>query len=112
MKIRLFILFLFVKSIISAFGQTPNEALLVLKKAQEIEIRGTFPTDVRQVTVKITSERNKQMTKITDISPRNPDPSTVVPTPRPNKEIWYPVIDMRLQVGTKAMVQLTEKPTL
>ena len=77
-----------------------------------IELSGTFPRSVSEVTVKITSQRNDKMSKITDISKRHPEPSTVLPNPLPNKEIWYPVVDIRLNAGTRVEVFLNQKPTL
>lgn len=109
LKINLLVLLMYLS--LESVGQK-NTEISVFSTDSQIELRGTFPRDIKKVYVKIKSDRNNRITKITDISPKNPDPSTVVPSPRPNKEIWYPVVDLRLQNGVKPVVQLNEKPTL
>jgi rhamnogalacturonyl hydrolase YesR len=110
-SIKLSFLYFLMYLSLESIGQTNNE-ISVFSIENKIELRATFSTDIKKVYVKIKSDRNNRITKITDISPKNPDPSTVVPSPRPNKEIWYPVVDLRLQNGVKPVVQLNEKPTL
>ncbi len=105
------VLFLLLILATASLGQNDIK-LAVIAKTSEIEIRGNFPAKVKEITVKIRSERNSKMTKITDISALHPEPNTVIPSPRPNKEIWYPVVDIKLQAETTAMVQFNEKPTL
>jgi rhamnogalacturonyl hydrolase YesR len=105
-----FLIFLLYVSLVSV-GQT-NTEITEFTNDSYIELRATFPMDIKKVYIKIKSDRNNRITKITDVSLKNPDPSTVVPSPRPNKEIWYPVVDLRLQNGAMPVVQLSEKPTL
>jgi len=108
-KINLF--FFLLNLSLESTGQIKTE-ISVYATNNQIELRATFPREIKKVYVKIKSDRNNRITKITDISPKNPDSSTVIPSPRPNKEIWYPVVDLRLQNGVKPVVQLNEKPTL
>jgi hypothetical protein len=77
-----------------------------------LEVLGTFSRDIAEVTIKLSSARNEKTSKITDISKLHPEPNTVLPNPLPNKEIWYPVVDLRLNVGAKVEVVLNQKPTL
>lgn len=75
------------------------------------ELVGTFPMSIKEVTLKLSSSRNQKISKITDVSSLHPEPNTVLPSPLPNKDIWYPVVDLRLSAGTKVEVILNQQPS-
>ena len=77
-----------------------------------IELFGNFSRDISEVIIKLSSARNEKISKITDISKLNPEPNRVLPNPLPNRDIWYSVVDLRLNAGTKVEVVLNQKPSL
>jgi rhamnogalacturonyl hydrolase YesR len=78
----------------------------------EIRLHLNLPMASQEVKVQIRSERNVRMTKITDISNEHPEPQTVLPTPIPNKQIWYPVVDVVRNPGMKGHIILDSMATV
>ena len=77
-----------------------------------VEISLTLPLPTKEVELRIRSARNHPMSKITDISPNHPSPQTVLPSPKPDKEIWYPVVDVQLNAGMTGVLQWRTAPRL
>jgi hypothetical protein len=77
-----------------------------------VEISGTLPLAVTEVELRFRSARNAVMSKITDISPNHPAPDTVLPYPRPDKEVWYPVVDLELNAGMSGHLRWKTAPRL
>ena len=67
---------------------------------------------VQDVKIQIRSDRNTRITKITDISTEHPEPQTVLPNPIPNKQIWYPVVDIVRNPGMKGHITLDSIATV
>ena len=77
-----------------------------------IEVAFTLPIQVKEVELRFRSSRNRQMSKITDISPNHPSPQTVLPSPKPDKEVWYPVVDLHLNAGMDGVLHWQSPPKL
>lgn len=77
-----------------------------------IAISLTLPLKVTEVELRFRSARNTVMSKITDISPQHPAPQTVLPTPKPDKEVWYPVVDLELNPGMSGVLRWKTPPRL
>ena len=87
-------------------GATP------LPATRAIEVTLTLPVDVKEVELRFRSARNRPMSKITDISPTHPAPTTVLPSPKPDKEVWYPVVDLQLNAGVTGVLRWQTAPRL
>ena len=77
-----------------------------------VEINLTLPIQTKEVELHIRSARNRPMSKITDISPNHPAPQTVLPSPKPDKEVWYPVVDLQLNPGIAGSLRWLAAPRL
>jgi len=80
--------------------------------AAGITLHVSLATNVQDVKIQIRSDRNTRITKITDISAEHPEPQTVLPTPIPNKQIWYPVVDIVRNPGMKGHIILDSMATI
>lgn len=77
-----------------------------------IELTLTLPLPVKEVELRFRSARNTVISKITDISPNHPAPETVLPSPKPDKEVWYPVVDLELNAGMAGVLRWQAAPRL
>ena len=77
-----------------------------------IQVNRTLPLPVKKVELRFRSARNRPMSKITDISPNHPAPETVLPSPKPDREVWYPVVDLQLNAGMTGVLQWRSAPRL
>ena len=108
MRILLFLILLQ-----SSFGFGQNAPVLNVNwNGNYIQLSGVFPQTISEVTIKLTSNRNDSISKITTISKFHPEPNKVLPKPLLNREIWYPVADLRMNVGMVAELTLNEQPKL
>lgn len=82
------------------------------EKSPGIEITLTLPLAVKTVELRFRSARNTVISKITDISPLHPAPKTVLPSPRPDREVWYPVVDLTLNAGMSGVLRWQQSPRL
>ena len=73
---------------------------------RSLEIRATLPPDISEVEVRIASDRNQRITKISDRSARNPSPAK----PIPEREVFYAVVDVRLDTGMEGAMQFSAAP--
>lgn len=100
-----------IQATLRAIGVLPIGGLILsgIVNAATVSVVETLPIDLKRVELRIRSERNQRITKITEISPRHPAPQTVLPTPVPDKEVWYPVVDVQLRPGMEAVVRWSER---
>lgn len=84
----------------------------VLVSGRFLDIRGQIPADLFEVEVRIESARNKQITKITDVSPLVPKQNPVKATPVAVREIHYPVVDVVLRPGMQGVFGFSTEPRL
>ena len=77
-----------------------------------VVINLTVPLETKDVELRVRSARNRPISKITDISPNHPAPQTVLPSPKPDKEVWYPVVDAQLNAGLTAVLRWQTAPRL
>ena len=82
------------------------------EKIRSIDISRILPLQIKEVELRFRSERNKVISKITDISPAHPAPKTVLPSPKPDKEVWYPVVDLELNPGMAGVLRWQTAPRL
>lgn len=82
----------------------------VAPQHRAIEIAQTLPLPVREVELRFRSVRNTVISRITDISPNHPAPETVLPSPKPDKEVWYPVVDLELNPGMVGVLRWQSAP--
>ena len=75
-----------------------------------VEISLTLPISVKSAELRFRSARNAVISKITDISPAHPAPDTVLPQPKPDKEVWYPVVDLALNAGMSGVLRWQSPP--
>jgi hypothetical protein len=81
-------------------------------KTRAVEVILTLPLQTKAVELRFRSARNAVISKITDISPAHPAPESVLPHPKPDKEVWYPVVDLELNAGMSGMVRWRAAPAL
>lgn len=87
-----------------------REAKKVSGNYAPLEITLTLPMEKKSVELRFRSARNRVISKITDIAPNHPAPQTVLPSPKPDKEIWYPVVDLGLNAGMNAVMRWQTAP--
>ena len=75
-----------------------------------LQINLTLPLDKKSVELRFRSARNRTISKITDIAPNHPAPQTVLPSPKPDKEVWYPVVDLDLNAGMNGVLRWETAP--
>ncbi len=80
-------------------GAVPSTENEFRKTDPVVAVHLTLPQGITQVELRFRSARNQPMSKISDISPRHPAPETVLPNPKPDREVWYPVVDLALNAG-------------
>jgi len=86
------------------------EAKTLSRSYAPIEILLTLPMEKKSVELRFRSARNRVISKITDIAPNHPAPQTVLPSPKPDKEICYPVVDLGLNAGMNAVLRWQTAP--
>jgi hypothetical protein len=78
--------------------------LQIKQKGDTLDLSAQLPGSVHEVKLWVESTRNAKISKITDVSPLNPDPSART-TKNPDRDIWYPVVDVRLDAGMRGVMQ-------
>ena len=89
----------------------PTAAFLSCK-TRAVEVILTLPLQTKAVELRFRSARNAVISKITDISPAHPAPESVLPNPKPDKEVWYPVVDLELNGGMTGVLRWRTAPAL
>ena len=84
--------------------------VVIDKKGSTVIISGTVPSDLSSVEIRIQSSRNDHISKISDVSPLKPASFVSTPSVR-NKEIYYPIVDVKLQPGMSGNLVLSGVPT-
>ncbi len=72
----------------------------------------TLPLTIKEVELRFRSDRNQAISKITDISPLHPAPQTLQRLPKPDREVWYPVVDLELNAGISGILQWQAAPKI
>ena len=90
----------------------PFEPELRVGKTRPIEIILTLPLPLKEVELRFRSTRNTIISKISDIAPTHPAPASVLPSPKPDKEVWYPVVDLELNAGMTGVLRWQTAPRL
>jgi rhamnogalacturonyl hydrolase YesR len=73
---------------------------------RSLEIKATLPPEISEVEVRIASDRNQRITKISDRSVRNPSPAK----PIPEREVFYAIVDVRLDAGMEGVMRFSAAP--
>ena len=110
MKFILISLFLLFSELM--FAQANKDELNWAQEGAGITLHVSLATTIQDVKIQIRSDRNTRITKITDISTEHPEPQTVLPNPMPNKQIWYPVVDIVRNPGMKGHILLDSMATI
>ena len=71
------------------------------KKSEKIVLSFEVPKDAKSIIIEYRSSRNKNVSKLTDVSPDNP--KGINPGMEKGKEIWFPVIDIQLVNNLQAI---------
>jgi hypothetical protein len=103
-------IFLLLTKIVVA--QAPSHEVRWNQVGAHITLHASLAPTIQDVKIQIRSDRNTRITKITDISSEHPEPQTVLPTPIPNKQIWYPVVDIVRNPGMKGHIILDSMATI
>lgn len=90
----------------------PARAAVQAPAERELEVALSLPLEVKEVELRFRSARNRVISKITDVSPNHPRPEKVLPSPRPDKEVWYPVVDVELNPGMLGRLKWQVAPDL
>ena len=94
------------------FAQANQHEISWGQDGSGITFHASLGASVQDVKIQIRSDRNARITKITDISIEHPEPQTVLPNPIPNKQIWYPVVDIVRNPGMKGHIMLDSIATV
>jgi len=87
-----------------------NSTLELDKQGSAVTVSGTVPSDLSVVEIRVKSSRNDYISKISDISPLKPTGFVVTPATS-NKEIYYPIVDIKLEPGMSANLILSGFPS-
>lgn len=87
-----------------------NQAAVQPPASRQLDVSLNLPLQIKQVELRFRSARNRVMSKITDISPGHPRPDKVLPSPRPDKEVWYPVVDLELNPDMTGQLRWQKSP--
>lgn len=77
---------------------------LVQKNGCSVHLSFPVPDGADEIILEIHSDRNKKVSKLTDVSPNNPKGFN--PLMDPGKDMWFPVIDIELIDGLQAVAEL------
>ena len=81
----------------------PTKAEIV-KNETRLIIKSSMPEGCTMAEIRIKSDRNKRISSYREISPANPDSGIVSESYKKyHADIWYPVVDVVLQRGMKAV---------
>jgi hypothetical protein len=89
-----------------------NQAAVQPPASSQLDVTLSLPLQIKEVELRFRSARNRVISKITDISPDHPRPEKVLPSPRPDKEVWYPVVDLELNAGMTGQLRWQKAPGL
>lgn len=84
----------------------PSAQVATVRTGQTLEIKATLPAEIYEVEVRIESDRNRRITKISDISKLNPSP----PPPNPAREVFYAVVDVGIDAGMEGVMNFSTAP--
>lgn len=88
----------------SACPATEGASLTLAVRGGTLEISGRVPASLTEAELRIESDRNARMSKISDVSPLTPKQFPVPPAPAAVREIYYPVVDVALQPGMEGVL--------
>lgn len=73
------------------------------RNGDALDLVAHLPDGVRAVEVRIESRRNRAISRISDVSPRDPQARPAQHAPVAGREIWFPVVDVALAPGMEAV---------
>ncbi|TDG00299.1 hypothetical protein [Paenibacillus piri] len=74
------------------------------KRGTQLEISLEIPAGVQEIEVRIYSDRNNPVSKLSDISHRHPEREQLLAQPKTAGEVLFPVIDLELEPAMAAVV--------
>jgi len=80
----------------------------VTRRGSYLEIAARMPADITEVELRIESGRNNRISRISDVSPLAPP--TREATPQFPRDIWYPIVDVRIQPGMEGIAVYSSVP--
>ena len=87
-----------------AARETEPSALQVEKIGKTLQVTALVPEGIDEVELHLISSRNQNISRDTDVSPRDPKRSQKVQDRITyEREIWYPVVDLELEPGMEAV---------
>lgn len=103
---------LFVLLTIPAFAGAPA-SLTVIHRGGRFELAGRVPAKLSEVELRIESGRNANISRYTDVSPHTPPAQRerVTRNHGSGREIWYPVVDLRLDPGMEGAAAFSAGPS-
>lgn len=75
------------------------------RNGDALDLVAHLPAGVRAIEVRIESRRNQAISKISDVSPRDPQTRPPRHAPVAGREIWFPVVDIALTPGMEAVAR-------
>jgi rhamnogalacturonyl hydrolase YesR len=84
--------------------------LQVTQEGDKLDLNAQLPGSIKTVDLWIESSRNAHISKISDVSPLNPNAKTLTAQAHPNREVWYPVVDVRLEPGMEGSIEFASTP--
>lgn len=101
-------------------AESVDETVMSVRRQGDVlSIQAHLPIPVTEVELRVESDRNAQISKITDISPLNPEPEKGTYRtdgtngsrgPGLDSDVWYPVVDVRLEPGMEGIALLSVAP--
>ncbi len=93
-------------------GEEANAAngISIQREGDILTIRAHLPSSITEVELRIESDRNAQISKITDVSPLNPERRKAVSDPPLDADVWYPIVDVRLEPGMEGIAEMGAAP--
>ena len=87
--------------------------LSVQKSKKRLEVSGSLPSGSREIVLQIHSSRNGVISKFSDVAPAAKTTGILSPeidNSRMEKDIWFPVVDIAIDVGAEGILLFEPNP--
>lgn len=93
--------------------QKSKDPILSLNiKDKQLFVDAFIPKDIYEIELKIESNRNENISRLSDISPNNPENkmSLMATHNSRNTDFWYPIVDIELENGMEGVCIFNKNP--
>ena len=80
------------------------------KQGKYLRVTGVIPENIHEVEIRLFSTRNNVISKMTDVSPANPNANDEARRNQGSaRDVWYPVVDVELEPGMEGVASFNVK---